>query len=91
MIYAVAKREREILPLIEEALREKGLAAVIGKVTRTGVTASRRLQLAAEATGVTAPIIGRWWTLTEKDLVHLPTAVVTQWRFAPARPSSCRR
>jgi protein ImuA len=34
VIYAEAEREREILPLIEEGLREKGLAAVVGEVTR---------------------------------------------------------
>ncbi|WP_134497319.1 ImuA family protein [Microvirga pakistanensis] len=84
VIYAEAEREREILPLIEEGLREKGLAAVIGEVTRMGLTASRRLQLAAEATGVTALVIRRWWTLAEKDLVHLPTAAATRWRIAPA-------
>jgi protein ImuA len=84
VIYAEAEREGEILPLIEEGLREKGLAAVVGEVTRLGLTASRRLQLAAEATGVTALVIRRWWTLAEKDLVHLPTAAVTRWRIAPA-------
>ena len=84
VIYAEAEREREILPLIEEGLREKGLAAVVGEVSRLGLTASRRLQLAAEATGVTALIIRRWWTVAEKDLVHLPTAAVTRWRIAPA-------
>jgi protein ImuA len=84
VIYAEAEREREILPLIEEGLREKGLAAVVGEVTRMSLIASRRLQLAAEATGVTALVIRRWWTLAEKDLVHLPTAAVTRWRIAPA-------
>src|SRR3712207_4719346 len=83
VIYAEAEREREILPLIEEGLREKGLAAVVGEVSRLGLTASRRLQLAAEATGVTALIIRRWWTVVEKDLVHMPTAAVTRWRIAP--------
>jgi protein ImuA len=84
VIYAEAERGREILPLIEEGLREKGLAAVVGEVSRLGLTASRRLQLAAEATGVTALIIRRWWTVAEKDLVHLPTAAATRWRIAPA-------
>src|SRR5215207_1187880 len=59
VIYAEAEREGEILPLIEEGLREKGLAAVVGEVTRLGLTAWRRLQLAAEATGVTALVIRR--------------------------------
>ena len=83
VIYAEAFRERDMLPLVEEGLREKGLAAVVGEVTRLGLTASRRLQLAAEASGVTALIIRRWWTVAEKDLVALPTAAVTRWRIAP--------
>jgi protein ImuA len=83
VIYAEAEREREILPLIEEGLREKGLAAVVGEVSRLGLTASRRLQLAAEATGVTALIIRRWWTVAEKELMGLPSAAVTRWRISP--------
>ncbi|QRM34253.1 ImuA family protein [Microvirga sp. VF16] len=84
VIYAEAEREHEVLPLIEEGLHVKGLAAVIGEVARLGLTASRRLQLAAEATGVTALVIRRWWTVAEKDLVHLPTAAMTRWRIARA-------
>jgi protein ImuA len=84
VIYAEARREREVLPLIEEGLREKGLGAVIGEVSRLGLTASRRLQLAAESTGVTALIIRRWWTVSEKDLLDSPTAAATRWRIAPA-------
>ena len=45
--------------------------------------ASRRLQLAAEASGVTALVLRRWWTLAEKELTALPTAAVTRWRIAP--------
>jgi protein ImuA len=84
VIYAEARREREVLPLMEEGLREKGLTAVIGEVSRLGLTASRRLQLAAESTGVTALVIRRWWTVCEKDLIDSPTASVTRWRIAPA-------
>lgn len=84
VIYAEAARAGDVLPLIEEGLHEKGLAAVVGEVTCLGLTASRRLQLAAEGSGVTALIIRRWWTVTEKNLVTLPTAAVTRWRIAPA-------
>ncbi|MCG7394249.1 damage-inducible mutagenesis protein [Microvirga sp. ACRRW] len=84
VIYAEASRDRDILPLVEEGLHEKGLAAVVGEVTRMGLTASRRLQLAAEASGVMALIIRRWWTVAEKDLVAIPTAATTRWRVAPA-------
>jgi protein ImuA len=83
VIYAETSRDRDVLPLIEEGLREKGLAAVVGEVTRLGLTASRRLQLATEASGVPALILRRWWTVAEKDLTALPTAASTRWRIAP--------
>ena len=84
VIYAEAGRDRDVLSLVEEGLRERGLAAVVGEVTRLSLIASRRLQLAAEASGVTALLLRRWWTVTEKDLAALPSAAVTRWRIAPA-------
>src|SRR5918994_4802915 len=84
VIYAEAARDQDILPLVEEGLHEKGLAAVVGEVTRLSLTASRRLQLAAERSGVTALLLRRWWTVAEKDLTRLPSAAVTRWRIAPA-------
>jgi protein ImuA len=84
VIYAGTSRDGEILPLIEEGLHEKGLGAVVGEVTKLGLTASRRLQLAAETSGVTALVIRRWWTVAQKDLTHLPTAALTRWRITPA-------
>jgi protein ImuA len=84
VIYAEAGRDRDVLPLVEEGLRERGLATVVGEVTRLSLIASRRLQLAAEASGVTALLLRRWWTVAEKDLAALPSAAVTRWRIAPA-------
>ena len=83
VIYAETFRERDILPAMEEGLREKGLAAVIGEVTRLGLTASRRLQLAAEASGVPAFTLRRWWNVSEKELTDLPSAATTRWRISP--------
>ena len=47
VLYAETARERQILPAIEEGLREPGLAAVVGEVTRLslmprGASSSRR-------------------------------------------------
>jgi protein ImuA len=84
VIYAEAGRDRDVLPLVEEGLRERGLVAVVGEVTRLNLIASRRLQLAAETSGVTALLLRRWWTVAEKDLAALPSAAVTRWRIAPA-------
>jgi protein ImuA len=83
VIYAETFREREVLAVMEEGLREQGLAAVVGEVTHLGLTASRRLQLAAEASGVPALALRRWWTVAEKELTGLPSAAVTRWQIAP--------
>jgi protein ImuA len=83
VIYAETCRDADVLPLIEEGLHQKGLGAVIGEVSRLGLTASRRLQVAAEASGVPALVIRRWWTVAQKDLTKLPTAASTRWRVSP--------
>jgi protein ImuA len=83
VIYAETCRDAEVLSLIEEGLHQKGLGAVIGEVSRLGLTASRRLQVAAEASGVPALVIRRWWTVAQKDLTKLPTAASTRWRVSP--------
>jgi protein ImuA len=44
---------------MEEGLKCRGLAAVVGEATRLSLTASRRLQLAAGESGVTAILIRR--------------------------------
>lgn len=83
IVYAETCRDADVLPLIEEGLHQKGLAAVVGEVSRLGLTASRRLQVAAEASGVPALIIRRWWTVAQKDLTKLPTAASTRWHVSP--------
>jgi protein ImuA len=84
VIYAETLRDRDILPVMEEGLKESGLAAVVGDVARLGLTASRRLQLAAEASGVPVFALRRWWTVAEKELTTLPSAAITRWRISPA-------
>ena len=64
VIYAETHRGSEVLAVAEEGLRQKGLAGVVAEVARLGLTASRRLQLAAEESGVPALIIRRWRTTT---------------------------
>jgi protein ImuA len=46
--------------VIEEGVRCPGLPGVVGEIGRLSLTASRRLQLAAEATGVVALVLRRW-------------------------------
>ena len=48
VIYVEAGDDKAVLACIEEGLRHGGLGAVVGEVARLSMTASRRLQLAAE-------------------------------------------
>ena len=88
IIYAETYREAEILTVVEEGLRERGLAGVVGEVSRLGLTASRRLQLAAEGSGVPALIIRRWRNEAERASGAEPSAALTRWRVsaAPSQP-----
>jgi protein ImuA len=61
---------------LEEALRSPGLAAVLAEVDRLTLTQSRRLQLAAEAKGVTA------FLLRPLVACDAPCAAVTRWRIS---------
>ena len=54
-----ASRDDEILWAVEEGLRAPGLAAVVGEIGPLP-GGSRRLQLAAERSGVTALLLRRW-------------------------------
>ena len=74
-----------VLLVMEEGLRHPGLAGVVGEVGKLGLTASRRLQLAAEASGVTAFALRRFRQASDPALAE-PNAAVTRWRVA-ARPS----
>jgi protein ImuA len=56
---------------LEEALRSPGLTAVLAEVDRLTLTQSRRLQLAAEAKGVTAFLL--------RPLAESPSAAMTRW------------
>ena len=71
------------VPLVmEEALRHRGLAAVVGEVGKLDLTASRRLQLAAEGSGVIAFALRRMRLASDPALTE-PNAAVTRWRVAP--------
>ena len=86
VIYAEAGDEQTVLLCLEEGLRHGGLAGVVGEVSRLSMTASRRLQLTAEASGVIAFVIRRWRNAAAADFGQ-PTAAATRWRITAA-PSS---
>jgi protein ImuA len=84
VIYAEPEDDAGVLLCLEEGLRQAGLAAVVGEVARLPMTASRRLQLAAEASGVTAFIIRRWRRAADAAEFAQPSAAVTSWRITAA-------
>lgn len=87
VVYCETWRDAEVLPAMEEGLRHKGLAGVVGEVSRLTLTSSRRLQLAAEASGVTALVIRRQRRQgndCDETLGSEPTAALTRWRISPA-------
>ncbi len=78
----LAQCGRSVLAVMEEALRHPGLAAVVGEVEGgLGLTDSRRLQLAAEASGVPAFAIRRSRRHDDPALLA-PSAAVSRWRIS---------
>lgn len=53
ILFVDARKEKEALWVMEEALQYSGLAAVVGELNHIDLTASRRLQLAVEKSRVT--------------------------------------
>src|SRR6202012_5008034 len=54
------------------------------------MTASRRLQLAAEASGTIGIALRRWRRQTEASDFGQPTAATTRWRGSPPPPARAR-
>src|SRR5882672_7136164 len=87
VIYVDAGDEQSVLACFEEGLRHGALGAVVAEVAKLSMTASRRLQLAAEGSGVIGIAIRRWRRQTEAAHFGQPTAAVTRWRVS-ALPST---
>jgi protein ImuA len=77
IIFIDVLREKEALWVIEEALKCKALAAVVGELKEVSFTESRRLQLAVEKSHVTG-FIHRYKPRTENT-----TAFVSRWKIRP--------
>src|SRR6202166_1879883 len=84
VIYCETWKDRDVLPAMEEGLRCKGLAGVVGEATRLSLNTSRRLQLCAGESGVTALVIRRWRHAGDKEHANEPSAAATRWRVAPS-------
>jgi protein ImuA len=85
LLHLRTRRNEDTLWAIEEALRCRGLVSVIGEVGALDLTQSRRLQLAAEKSGVPAFIIRRGRSAAQaRSWAAQPIAAHTRWRIHPA-------
>lgn len=82
IIFIYLKKDIDILWVMEEALKCKGLAAVIGEVQELNFTASRRLQLAVEQSQATGFIIK-----SNTQSLHT-TACNTRWKISSLQSES---
>lgn len=82
VIYVEAGDDKTVLACMEEGLRHGGLGSVVGEVARLSMTASRRLQLAAEGTGAIGIALRRWRREADASDFGQPTAAMTRWRVS---------
>jgi len=82
VVFVEGDKEEDVMASMEECLSYGGLGAVVGELVRLPMTASRRLQLAAEKTGTMAIAVRRWRRQTEANDFGQPTAATTRWRVS---------
>lgn len=82
VVFCEADKEEDVLSAFEEGLSFGGLGAVVAELVRLPMTASRRLQLAAEKTGTMGIALRRWRRQSEASDYGQPTASVTRWRIS---------
>lgn len=77
VVFVELARQKDMLWVMEEALKCEGLAAVVGEIPEIGFTASRRLQLAVEKSRVTG------FLLRHQSRSLGVNACVARWRVSP--------
>lgn len=82
VIYVEAGDDKTVLACMEEGLRHGRLGAVVAEVARLSMTASRRVQLAAEGSGSIGIALRRWRRQPETADFGQPTAAMTRWRVS---------
>jgi protein ImuA len=83
IVFIDLQKEQDILWAMEEALKCRGLAAVVGEINDLSFTSTRRFQLAVEQSRVTGFIL-------RPNPRHLQTnACVSQWKIKSIPSESC--
>ncbi|TYR35486.1 damage-inducible protein [Mesorhizobium microcysteis] len=82
VIHVEAGDEKALLACFEEGLRHGGLGAAVAETAHLSMTASRRLQLAAEGSNTIGLAVRRWRRQTEAGDFGQPTASVSRWRVS---------
>jgi protein ImuA len=85
IIFVEAGSDTNVLIAMEECVRHAGLAGVVGELGNLSLTASRRLQLAAEQSGVPAFAFRRALPL---DTEQGGSVATTRWRVRAAPSES---
>jgi protein ImuA len=80
-LHVEAGDDKAVLACFEEALRHSELDAAIAEISRRSMTASRRLQLAAEGSRVIGLALQRWRRQAQAAEFVQPTAATTRWRI----------
>jgi protein ImuA len=83
LMLVAARRDAEVCWALEEALRSRSLRAVVGEIGAVSLTATRRLQLAAEQAGTPCFLLRRWRTQALAQRCRgQPIAAATRWRIS---------
>ena len=77
IVFIDVERDQEILWATEEALRSKGIAAVVSEIADVDLTSTRRMQLAVEQSQVTG------FLLRSNPKKSGSSSCVTSWRIRP--------
>lgn len=77
IIFMDVSREKDVLWIMEEALKCEGLAAVVAELNTISLIESRRLQLAVETYGVTGFI------LRKDEQKTVSTVATARWKISP--------
>jgi protein ImuA len=84
VIFVRARNDAEVLGVMEDALRTRGVGAVVGELGALDLVAGKRLGLACERGGATAFVLRRRLHGARRGEAEDGSAATTRWRIGPA-------